>query len=113
MQQQKPNLEDIHKQQEDKAFQKWAQMILKQKDKQKHIEKSKKDNEKLLKDNALKFNEKLDHAKKMKKDEQLQYKEKCSKLMEKHKNIDTKIKERDQRIDIFTKKHKQLNELRF
>lgn len=33
--------------------------------------------------------------------------------MEKHSNIDNKIKERDQRIDIFTKKHKQLNELRF
>lgn len=44
-------------------------MILKQKDKQKHIEKAKKENDKMLKDNANKFNEKLDHAKKIKKDE--------------------------------------------
>lgn len=33
--------------------------------------------------------------------------------MEKHTAIDSKIKERDQRIDIFTKKHKELNDLRF
>lgn len=33
--------------------------------------------------------------------------------MEKHSNIDNKLKDREQRIDIFTKKHKELNELRF
>ena len=41
------------------------------------------------------------------------YKEKCARLTEKHNNIENKLKNREDKIDIFTKKHKQLNELRF
>ena len=40
----KPNLEEIRKQNEESSFQKWSQMVLKQKDKQKHMEKTKKEN---------------------------------------------------------------------
>ena len=88
-------------------------MILKQKDKQKHMEKAKKEHDKHMKDQCHAFNDKLEKAKQMKKNEQMQFKEKCNEVIEKHRNIDTKIKEREQRIDIFTKKHKQLTELRF
>lgn len=39
----KPALEDIQKSQEDKAFQKWSQMILKNKEQKDYLAKSKKE----------------------------------------------------------------------
>lgn len=60
-----------------------------------------------------KLNEKRNLVAVTRKDEQLKFKEKCQKVQEKHQYIETKLKNREDKIDIFTKKHKQLNELRF
>jgi len=67
----------------------------------------------LLNMNRDKLNEKINKAQEGAKLNKRDYKEKCDQWMDKFKQIDDRIKKRDKNIDIFTKKHKQINELRF
>lgn len=79
----------------------------------KHLNKFKKDQDVLLNMQKDKLHDKVRGAQEKKKVEMLDYKHKCMGWTEKHDNIKNKIKDRETKIDIFTKKHKTENELRF
>lgn len=108
----KPDIEAIHKKQEEDHFQKWSQQVQKANKKQKYMEKAKKDANQLMRMKEDKIREKFERIAVVRKDDILNFKEKCQKLNEKQNKIEERLKARNDKIDVFTQKHKQINELR-